>query len=166
MTTTSDDPLDPLTHAVALIRCPSVTPDQAGALDYMQTVLGEAGFDCRRLVFSGDGGVDTDNLYARIGQGAPHLCLAGHIDVVPPGDAAAWSHPPFAAVIEDGILHGRGSADMKGGVAAAMAAALLDQLPDHRRRGRARHQRHAQGGRLDARERRGARSLPARRTDQ
>ncbi len=124
MTTISNDPLDPLTHAVALIRCPSVTPDQAGALDYMQAALGEAGFDCHRLVFSGDGGVETDNLYARIGRGAPHLCLAGPIDVVPPGDAAAWSHPPFAAVIEDGILHGRGSADMKGGVAAAMAAAL------------------------------------------
>jgi succinyl-diaminopimelate desuccinylase len=124
MTATSADRLDPLTHAVALIRCPSVTPDQAGALDYMQAVLGEAGFACLRLVFSGDGGVETDNLYARIGRGAPHLCLAGHIDVVPPGDAAAWSHPPFAAEIADGVLYGRGAADMKGGVAAAMAAAL------------------------------------------
>jgi succinyl-diaminopimelate desuccinylase len=124
MTTIPADRLDPLTHAIALIRCPSVTPDQAGALDYMQAVLGEAGFGCRRLVFSGDGGADTDNLYARIGSGGPHLCLAGHIDVVPPGDAAAWSHPPFAAAVEGGILHGRGAADMKGGVAAAMAAAL------------------------------------------
>jgi succinyl-diaminopimelate desuccinylase len=120
----ASDWLDPLTHAVALIRCESVTPDQAGALDYMQQVLGEAGFACRRLTFTGDGGVDTDNLYARIGTGAPHLCLAGHIDVVPPGDAAAWSHPPFAAEVAGGILHGRGAADMKGGVAAMMAAAL------------------------------------------
>ena len=135
--TASRDPFDPLSHAIALIRCPSVTPDQAGALDYMQTVLGEAGFTCRRLVFSGDGGVETDNLYARIGTGAPHLCLAGHIDVVPPGDEAAWSHPPFAAEIVDGILYGRGSADMKGGVAAMMAAALryLSQTPAGQRSG-------------------------------
>src|SRR5262245_44247032 len=110
----SDDCFDALTHAVALIRYPSVTPDQAGSLDYMQRVLSEAGFACRRLVFSGDGGAETDNLYARIGTAAPHLCLTGHVDVVPPGDESAWKHPPFAAVVEHGILHGRGSADMKG----------------------------------------------------
>lgn len=126
MTTSSADAdrLDPLAHAIALIRCASVTPDQAGALDYMEAVLGEAGFVSRRLIFAGDGGAETDNLYARIGEAAPHLCLAGHIDVVPPGDEVAWSHPPFAAAIADGMLHGRGAADMKGGVAAMMAAAL------------------------------------------
>jgi len=124
MTTTFAGSLDPVAHAIALIRCPSVTPDQAGSLDYMEAVLSAAGFACRRLLFSGDGGAETDNLYARIGSAAPHLCLAGHVDVVPPGDEAAWRHPPFAAAIEDGILYGRGAADMKGGIAAMMAAAL------------------------------------------
>jgi succinyl-diaminopimelate desuccinylase len=120
----STDLLDPLTHAKALIACPSMTPNEAGALDYMERVLGGAGFSCRRLKFSGDGAPEVDNLYARIGTAAPHLCLAGHIDVVPPGDEAAWTHPPFAAEVEDGILYGRGAADMKGGIAAMMAAAL------------------------------------------
>ena len=118
------DLLDPLTHAKALIACPSMTPNEAGALDYMQRVLGSAGFACRRLKFSGEGAPEVDNLYARIGTAAPHLCLAGHIDVVPPGDEAAWIHPPFAAEVKDGILYGRGAADMKGGIAAMMAAAL------------------------------------------
>jgi succinyl-diaminopimelate desuccinylase len=116
--------LDPLAHAQALVRCPSVTPDQAGALDYIQAVLGQAGFACHRLPFAEDGAAEVDNLYARIGTASPHLCLAGHIDVVPPGDEAAWTHPPFAAHVEDGVLYGRGSADMKGGIAAMMAAAL------------------------------------------
>jgi succinyl-diaminopimelate desuccinylase len=122
--TASNDLLDPLAHAKALIACPSVTPAEAGALDYMERILSDAGFACRRLKFSGEGEPEIDNLYARIGTGAPHLCLAGHVDVVPPGDDAAWTHPPFGAEIEDGILYGRGAADMKGGVAAMMAAAL------------------------------------------
>ncbi len=115
---------DPIVHAQALIRCSSVTPDQAGALDYMERVLASAGFSCRRLKFSGEGEPEVDNLYARIGRNAPHLCFAGHIDVVPPGDTAGWTHPPFAAEIEGGVLYGRGAVDMKGGVAAMMAAAL------------------------------------------
>lgn len=122
--TAPNDMLDPLAHAKALIACPSVTPAEAGALDYMQRVLSRAGFACRRLKFSSEGEPEIDNLYARIGTGAPHLCLAGHVDVVPPGDDAAWTHPPFGAEVEHGVLYGRGAADMKGGVAAMMAAAL------------------------------------------
>jgi succinyl-diaminopimelate desuccinylase len=114
---------DPLAHAQALIRCPSVTPEEAGALDYMQACLTRWGFACHRLRFGGDGSPAVENLYARIGAGAPHLCLAGHVDVVPPGDVAAWTSPPFGAEIRDGMLYGRGAADMKGGVAAMMAAA-------------------------------------------
>jgi succinyl-diaminopimelate desuccinylase len=118
------DPLDPLTHARALIACPSMTPNEAGALDYIERVLGSSGFMCRRLKFASEGEPEVDNLYARIGSGAPHICFAGHIDVVPPGDEAAWTYPPFAAEVHDGLLYGRGAADMKGGVAAQMAAAL------------------------------------------
>jgi succinyl-diaminopimelate desuccinylase len=119
---THSDPLDPLLHAQALIRCPSVTPDQAGALDYMEATLAAAGFACRRLRFASEGQHEVDNLYARLGGSAPHLCLAGHIDVVPPGDTAAWTYPPFAAHVENGTLYGRGAADMKGGIAAMLAA--------------------------------------------
>jgi succinyl-diaminopimelate desuccinylase len=114
---------DPVTHARALIRCPSVTPREAGALDYMEDQLTRWGFACHRLPFGGEDSPAVDNLYARIGTGAPHLCLAGHVDVVPPGDEAAWTAPPFGAEIRDGLLYGRGAADMKGGVAAMMAAA-------------------------------------------
>jgi succinyl-diaminopimelate desuccinylase len=119
-----NDATDPLSHAVALIRCPSVTPDEAGALDYSERQLADAGFRCRRLRFSSDGLPEIDNLYARIGDAAPHLCFAGHIDVVPAGDEAAWTSPPFAAQIREGVLYGRGAVDMKGGVACMLAAAL------------------------------------------
>ena len=115
---------DALEIAQALIRCPSVTPAEAGALTYLQGVLEAAGFACHRLPFSEAGTPDVDNLFARIGNGAPHICFAGHTDVVPPGDEADWSHPPFAAEIADGVLYGRGASDMKGGVAAFAAAAL------------------------------------------
>ncbi|WP_088347798.1 MULTISPECIES: succinyl-diaminopimelate desuccinylase [Rhodomicrobium] len=118
------DDLDPIAHAQALIRCPSVTPEQAGALDYMEARLGAAGFACRRLRFGGGGTPEIDNLYARIGEGSPHLCFAGHIDVVPPGDEASWTAAPFGAEIRGGVLYGRGAVDMKGAVAAMMAAAL------------------------------------------
>jgi succinyl-diaminopimelate desuccinylase len=114
---------DPIAHAIALIRCPSVTPDQAGALDYMEDCLARAGFACHRQRFSSGGLPEVDNLYARIGGSGPHLAFAGHIDVVPPGDSAAWTVPPFAAEIRDGVLYGRGAVDMKGAVAAMMAAA-------------------------------------------
>jgi succinyl-diaminopimelate desuccinylase len=115
---------DPVAHTQALIRCPSVTPDQAGALDYIERHLAAQGFRCHRLVFGGDDSPQVDNLYARIGDGHPHLCFAGHVDVVPPGNEADWSVPPFSGEIRDDILHGRGAVDMKSGVAAMMTAAL------------------------------------------
>jgi succinyl-diaminopimelate desuccinylase len=118
------DQSDALAHAQALIRCPSITPYEAGALAYMERALGAAGFVCHRLKFASEGQPEVDNLYARVGSGGPHLCLAGHVDVVPPGDEAAWTYPPFAAHVENGVLYGRGAADMKGGIAAMMAAAL------------------------------------------
>ncbi len=108
---------DPVALAAALIRCPSVTPADAGAQALLAQVLERLGCRVRRLRF----GV-VENLYARIGQGRPHLCFAGHTDVVPPG-GAAWRLPPFAATLEDGVLYGRGACDMKGGVAAFIAAA-------------------------------------------
>lgn len=117
-------PADPVAHAQALIRCPSITPDQAGALDYMENVLSQAGFRCQRLPFQTGDGPRVDNLYARIGTASPHICFAGHVDVVPPGDEQAWTRPPFAAEIADGVLYGRGAVDMKGGLAAMLAAVM------------------------------------------
>jgi len=113
-----------IVHAQQLIRCRSVTPEEAGALRYLESQLSAAGFRCRRLPFSAPGTPDVDNLYARLGTGSPHLCFAGHIDVVPPGDEAAWRHPPFAADIENGVLYGRGAVDMKGALAAKLSAVL------------------------------------------
>jgi succinyl-diaminopimelate desuccinylase len=118
------DATDPVALTRALIRCRSVTPEEGGALTLLESVLEPAGFTCRRLPFSEPGTPDVDNLYARLGSAAPNLCFAGHTDVVPPGDEAAWSVPPFAGEIRDGMLYGRGAADMKGGVAAFVAAAL------------------------------------------
>lgn len=115
---------DALTHAKALIRCRSVTPQEGGALAYLKDALTGAGFACHWLPFGEPAAPTIDNLYARIGEGAPHICFAGHTDVVPPGDEAAWRFPPFAAEVSGGVLFGRGSADMKGGVAASLAAAL------------------------------------------
>lgn len=115
---------DPISLAQALIRCRSVTPDEGGALTLLESVLGAAGFACQRLTFSETGTPDVENLYARIGASRPNLCFAGHTDVVPPGDAIAWSVPPFAGEIRDGILYGRGAADMKGAIAAYIAAVL------------------------------------------
>lgn len=104
-----------------LVRCPSVTPEAGAALDAAQAVLEPLGFECHRLVFD-EGGTPVDNLFARRGTGAPHLCFAGHVDVVPPGDVSAWSAPPFGAAIRDGRMIGRGTEDMKGAVAAFLAA--------------------------------------------
>jgi len=119
---------DPTSAGVALtrdlIRRPSVTPADAGALDILQARLAGAGFTTHRLPFSEPGTPDIDNLYARIGDSAPFLLFAGHTDVVPPGDAAKWSVDPFAGEIVDGELIGRGAADMKGGIAAFAAAAF------------------------------------------
>lgn len=114
--------LDTLELAQALIRCKSVTPEEGGALDLLQSVLEPLGFTCHRLPFADGGGPRVDNLYARLGDQGPHLCYAGHTDVVPAGDLAAWSVDPFAGVLRDGALYGRGAADMKGAIAAFIAA--------------------------------------------
>ena len=114
--------IDPVVLAQALIRRPSVTPEDAGALGVLQEALKPLGFDCVPLPFDGDGGPHTENLYARIGIGGPVFCFAGHTDVVPPGDAGLWKHDPFGGVIENGILYGRGAVDMKTSIAAFAAA--------------------------------------------
>jgi succinyl-diaminopimelate desuccinylase len=108
----------------ALVKCPSVTPQDCGALGVLEAELKAAGFATDRVVFSEPGTADVDNLYARIGTRAPFLVFAGHTDVVPVGDAAKWRFDPFGATIADGILYGRGAADMKGAVAAFAAAAI------------------------------------------
>ncbi len=117
-------PADPVTIARDLVRCRSVTPAEGGALGMLETLLGGAGFTVERMTFAEPGTVPVENLYARLGSKAPHLVFAGHTDVVPPGDEARWSHPPFAGEIAGGRLFGRGAVDMKGGIACALAAAL------------------------------------------
>src|SRR5580692_1526067 len=114
---------DPVSLAQDLIRCRSVTPDDGGALGVLEKALKGLGFTCERLRFEQPGTVPIDNLYARLGTSAPHFCFAGHTDVVPPGDVKAWRSDPFAAEIRDGVLYGRGAADMKSAVAAFVAAA-------------------------------------------
>jgi succinyl-diaminopimelate desuccinylase len=115
---------DPVAIARDLIRCRSVTPEEGGALDYLQEVLGPAGFAVQRATFAEPDTAPVDNLYARIGTERPNLMFAGHTDVVPPGDEAAWKHPPFAGEIAADALYGRGAVDMKGGIACFVAAAL------------------------------------------
>ncbi len=107
----------------ALIRCPSVTPKEGGALDLLEGILSELGFTCHRLPFSAPGTPDVDNLYARIGEGGRNFCFAGHTDVVPVGDPAAWRVDPFAGEIRGSDLIGRGAVDMKGAIAAFATAA-------------------------------------------
>ena len=107
----------------ALVRCPSVTPEDRGALGVLQATLDRAGFSTQRVRFSEEGTPDIDNLYARVGTRAPFLVFAGHTDVVPVGDAAHWRFDPFSAELAGGAIFGRGVADMKGGVAAFVAAA-------------------------------------------
>jgi succinyl-diaminopimelate desuccinylase len=114
----------PLALAQSLLRCPSVTPAEGGALAFIESVLREAGFEVRRPVFSEPGTADVENLYARYGTSEPCLLFAGHTDVVPPGDVSRWRHDPFGGVVDGAELHGRGAVDMKGGVACMMAAAL------------------------------------------
>ena len=114
---------DPIALCQSLIRCPSVTPKDAGAIAVLEAALKPLGFACHRLRFEADGTAGIENLYARIGTQGPNFCFAGHTDVVPPGDAKLWRHDPFAAVIENGALHGRGAADMKSAIAAFVAAA-------------------------------------------
>lgn len=110
--------------AQALIRCRSVTPNDGGALPLLADRLRKQGFATELLTFTAPGMPDVLNLYARLGTAQPCLAFAGHIDVVPPGETAAWRHDPFAGEIEDGLLFGRGACDMKSGVAAFVAAAL------------------------------------------
>lgn len=112
-----------VSYARDLIRCASVTPADAGALAVVETALTSVGFETHRVIFSEEGTPDIDNLFAKIGSGAPHLSFAGHTDVVPSGDVARWRHDPFAGEIADGRLYGRGASDMKGAIAAFMAAA-------------------------------------------
>src|ERR1700758_4975292 len=107
-----------------LVRCPSITPADAGALGVLENILKTAGFEVHRVTFGEPGTSDIDNLYARIGDSAPHLPFAGHTDVVPPGDEAAWSVGAFSGEVKDGFLYGRGAVDMKGGIACSVAAVL------------------------------------------
>ncbi|MHB2166672.1 succinyl-diaminopimelate desuccinylase [Alsobacter sp. R-9] len=118
------DPTDAVALTQALVRCPSVTPAEGGALALLAEVLAAEGFAVSRPVFSEPGTPDIENLYARIGEGVPCLVFAGHTDVVPPGDEGRWTHPPFSGAIAGDELHGRGVVDMKGGVAASVAAAI------------------------------------------
>src|SRR6516225_10691161 len=117
-------PADPVAIARNLIRCRSVTPDEGGALSYLQDLLARASFDVYRAIFAEPGTAPVDNLYARIGKVAPNLLFAGHTDVVPAGNEAIWSHPPFAGELASERLYGRGAVDMKGGIACFVAAAL------------------------------------------
>ncbi|KQW19152.1 succinyl-diaminopimelate desuccinylase [Afipia sp. Root123D2] len=117
-------PTDAVTLTRDLVRCASVTPAEGGALGVLERELKAAGFEVHRVTFSEPGADDVENLYARIGTGAPHITFAGHTDVVPPGDDAAWSHGAFSGDIKDGVLFGRGAVDMKGAIACSVAATL------------------------------------------
>ena len=114
--------LDPIEFTADLIRCPSVTPSEGGALDLLQRTLEGMGFTCHRLPFSDVDTPDVDNLYARYGTAAPNFCFAGHTDVVPTGPVDDWSVDPFHAEIKDDMIIGRGAADMKGAIAAFASA--------------------------------------------
>ncbi len=114
--------IEAVAYAQDLIRCRSVTPTEGGALTLLQGTLERMGFRCSRRVFEEAGTEPVDNLYARLGESGPNLCYAGHTDVVPPGKEADWSVDPFAGAINDGWLIGRGVVDMKGAIAAYVAA--------------------------------------------
>ncbi|MGA1831400.1 succinyl-diaminopimelate desuccinylase [Rhizobium wenxiniae] len=113
---------DPIANLQTLIRCPSVTPAEGGALSALEAMLAPLGFTVERMIATEPGLPDIENLYARLGTDGPHLMFAGHTDVVPVGDEASWSHPPFGAEIADGEMFGRGAVDMKGGIACFIAA--------------------------------------------
>jgi succinyl-diaminopimelate desuccinylase len=115
---------DPVAIARELVRCRSVTPDEGGALLYLEKLLASAGFTVHRMTFAEPRTAPVENLFARIGSKKPNLVFAGHIDVVPPGDENAWHHPPFAGDVAGDKLYGRGAVDMKGGIACFVAAAL------------------------------------------
>ena len=122
---TLQDLSDPIPLARRLIQAPSVTPRDEGALDALSAALSALGFACERFRFE-----EVDNLYARLGEAAPVFCFAGHTDVVPPGEEAAWSVPPFGGEVREGVVWGRGAADMKGAL-AAMAAGCARFLAEH-----------------------------------
>jgi len=113
-----------------LIRCPSVTPDDAGTLDILEAFLAPLGFTCTRLRFEGDDSYPVNNLFATRGTDGKHLLFAGHTDVVPTGNVDKWTHPPFSAEVADGEMWGRGAVDMKSGV-AAFCAAVAETVADH-----------------------------------
>ena len=115
--------IDPVELTQSLISCPSVTPTDAGVLQVLQDQLEKIGFRCTRMPFTETGTESVDNLFASYGEGSPHLCFGGHTDVVPVGNSASWTNDPFDAVIKDGNLYGRGTADMKSAIAAFTAAA-------------------------------------------
>jgi len=121
---------DALSITRDLVRCPSITPADAGALGVLEKLLKVAGFETHRITFSEAGIADVDNLYARIGSEAPHISFAGHTDVVPPGDEKAWTVGAFSGEVKDGFLYGRGTVDMKGGIACSVAA-VLQYLSQH-----------------------------------
>ena len=150
---------DPVALAQALIRCPSVTPEDAGALDVVEDALARLGFTLSPADLRGRRARRRSTTSTPASARAPPTSrFAGHTDVVPPGDLAGWRVDPFAGEVIDGVLYGRGAVDMKGAIACFVAAAArflerasaggLDQLPDHRRRGRPGDQRHAQAARL------------------
>lgn len=121
--------IDPVELTQRLVRCPSVTPRNAGALGVLQNELEALGFICTRLPFKERGTADVDNLYARLGTKGRHFCYAGHTDVVPEGNSSDWDFSPFKALIDKGILYGRGASDMKGGIASFVSAvAELDDF--------------------------------------
>lgn len=115
-------PTDPIANLATLIRCPSVTPAEGGALSALEAMLQPLGFAVDRVTAKEAGTPDIENLYARLGSDGPHLMFAGHTDVVPVGDESAWTHGPFSADIANGEMYGRGAVDMKGGIACFIAA--------------------------------------------
>jgi len=122
----SDSPV--LTLARDLISRPSVTPEDAGCQQMMADYLSRLGFSIEPMVFN-----DTTNLWARRGSEGPLFCFAGHTDVVPPGPLDKWDSPPFEPTIRDGLLYGRGAADMKGSLAAMLVAVerFVTSNPQH-----------------------------------
>ncbi|MDR6633137.1 succinyl-diaminopimelate desuccinylase [Phyllobacterium sp. 1468] len=114
--------IDPVQNLAELIACPSITPAEGGALTVLQAMLTPLGFSVERPTFREDDTPDVENLYARRSGNGPHLMFAGHTDVVPVGDEAAWTYPPFSASIHNGEMYGRGAVDMKGGIACFVAA--------------------------------------------
>ena len=113
---------DPIILTQDLVKCPSVTPEDAGALDIVEKHLSHLNFSCTRLPFSGNNSYEVDNLFATLGSNGKHLAFAGHTDVVPPGNLNSWTYPPFEAVIHENKLYGRGTEDMKSSIACFISA--------------------------------------------